>query len=359
MKILFSGGGTLGPVTPLLAIHDMIKVAYPKATYLWIGTPYGPERQLVEDQGIQFRTIAAGKLRRYVSFVNLLDPGRFLVGFMQSLWILSQERPAVCISAGGYVSVPLHWAAWLLRIPTWVHQQDVRVGLSNHLMAATATVVTTALKTHQGALPKDKTYWLGNPVRVEITTGDPAYAREIFDLRDGLPVVLAIGGGTGSKRINDLVAEALPHLAALTNIIHVSGSDRPQETLQDLSTQYDNYRVYPFLLRELKHAYAAADLIITRGGFGSLTEIATLQKPAIIIPKPGHQDENVRFLADVGAVVWLDQRVARGVQLAGLVKELLADSDRRRQMGERIGALLPRAKEKKIIEILDKIGQQP
>lgn len=355
MKILFSGGGTLGPVTPLLAIHDVIKVAYPKATYLWIGTSYGPERQLVEERGINFQSIAAGKLRRYVSFVNLLDPWRFLLGFMQSLWRLRQERPAVCISAGGYVSVPLHLAAWLWRIPTWVHQQDVRVGLSNRLMAALATIVTTALQTHQGKLPQNKTRWLGNPVRVEITTGDPAYAREIFDLRDNLPVVLVIGGGTGSKRVNDLVAESLPHLAELTNIIHVSGSDRPQETLQGLSAKYDNYRVYPFLSRELKHAYAAADLIIARGGFGSLTEIAALQKPAIIIPKPGHQDENVKFLADAEAVVWLDQRAASGVQLAGLVRELLADGERRRRMGEKIAALLPRAEEEKLLEILKRL----
>ena len=359
MKVLFSGGGTLGPVTPLLAIHDVIKVAYPKAEYIWVGTPYGPERQLVEERGIPFRTIAAGKLRRYVSFINLLDPMRFLIGFVQSLLLLRRERPTFCISAGGYVSVPLHFAAWLLGIPTWVHQQDVRVGLSNRLMAMIAAIVTTALQTHAGSLPKDKTQWLGNPVRAEIAAGDLEYAREIFDLRDDLPVVLAMGGGTGSKRINDLVAEALPQLAALTNIIHVSGADRPQEVLQGLSAQYDTYRVYPFLMRELKHAYAAADIVISRGGFGSLTEIAALQKPAIVIPKPGHQDENVEFLASAGAVVLLDQRTASGAELAGLIRELLADNERRRQLGEKMGALLPRAEEKKILEILARLCPTP
>ena len=354
MKILFSGGGTLGPVTPLLAIHDVIKTAYSKATYIWIGTPYGPERLLVEEKGIPFQTIASGKLRRYVSFVNLLDPLRFLVGFIQSLLLLRRERPTICISAGGYVSVPLHFAAWLFRIPTWVHQQDVRIGLSNRLMAMIATIVTTALQTHAGTLPKDKTQWLGNPVRAEIATGDLEYAREIFDLRDNLPVVLALGGGTGSKRVNDLVAEALPQLATLTNIIHVSGADRPQAVLQGLSARYDTYRVYPFLTKELKHAYAAADLIISRGGFGSLTEIAALQKPAIVIPKPGHQDENVEFLSAVGAVILLDQRTASGAALAGLVRELLADSERRRQLGERIFQLLPKAKETDILAILNR-----
>ena len=148
MKILFSGGGTLGPVTPLLAIHDMVTEAHPNATFFWLGNKLGPEKMTIEKFDIPFHTISSGKLRRYISFWNVIDIIRIIIGFFQSIKILWKEKPDVCISAGGFVSVPVHAAAWLLGIPTWVHQQDVVIGLANKLMAPSARVITTALEMH-------------------------------------------------------------------------------------------------------------------------------------------------------------------------------------------------------------------
>ena len=170
MKILFSGGGTLGPVTPLLAIQEMIKKEH-DAKFVWVGTKKGPEKALVQKEGIGFLSIYSGKLRRYLSFYNVIDIFKILIGFFQSLKIMWKEDPDLCISAGGYISVPVHWAAWLSGTSTWVHQQDVAIGLANRLMAPFAKIVTTALEENASGFSKKKTVWLGNPVRQEILRG--------------------------------------------------------------------------------------------------------------------------------------------------------------------------------------------
>jgi len=157
MKIIFSGGGTLGPVTPLLAIYDIVKTAHPEAQFLWVGTKRGPERELVEQKGIRFITLSSGKFRRYLSIWNITDIVRIIIGFFQSIEIIRKESPGLCVSAGGFISTPLHWAAWFLGVPTWIHQQDVKVGLSNKLMAPFAKVITTALSKNVADFSKKKT----------------------------------------------------------------------------------------------------------------------------------------------------------------------------------------------------------
>ena len=182
MKIVFSGGGTLGPVTPLLGIYEVLKDNYPTAKFLWVGTKSGPEGELVRKQGIYFVGLTTGKFRRYRSFLNIVDFFLAFFGFFASLVFLIRHRPSVCVSAGGFVSVPLHLAAWCLRIPTWIHQQDARVGLSNKLMAPLARLITTALEKNVRQFSKKKTVWLGNPVRADILTGDIIRSRERFSL---------------------------------------------------------------------------------------------------------------------------------------------------------------------------------
>ncbi|MBI5222011.1 MAG: UDP-N-acetylglucosamine--N-acetylmuramyl-(pentapeptide) pyrophosphoryl-undecaprenol N-acetylglucosamine transferase, partial [Candidatus Magasanikbacteria bacterium] len=287
MKIIFSGGGTLGPVTPLLAIQDIIKRNFPDAEFVWVGTKSGPEKELVEKAGIKFITIASGKLRRYISFWNIADIFRIFIGLFQSVKIIWRENPNFCISAGGFISVPVHWAAWLSGVPAWVHQQDVVVGLSNKLMAPFAAVITTTLAGNVRKFNKRKTFWLGNPVRREVLAGNRERAFQRFNLTAGLPVVFATGGGTGSMRVNQLIIRAVPELKGICQIIHLSGKERPQE-LVDRAVQHfsEFYQVHQFFSEAMADAYAVADLVISRGGFGTITEVAALSKPAILIPKP-------------------------------------------------------------------------
>ncbi|MBI4992998.1 MAG: UDP-N-acetylglucosamine--N-acetylmuramyl-(pentapeptide) pyrophosphoryl-undecaprenol N-acetylglucosamine transferase [Candidatus Magasanikbacteria bacterium] len=353
MKIILSGGGTLGPVTPLLAIQDIIKRNFPDTEFVWVGTKSGPEKELVEKRGIKFVTISSGKLRRYISIWNIADIFRIFIGLFQSIKIIWRENPNFCISAGGFISVPIHWAAWLLGVSSWIHQQDAVVGLSNKLMSPFAIVITTALAGNVKKFNKRKTFWLGNPVRREILAGSRERAFQRFNLKSGLPVVFATGGGTGSMRVNQLIIQAVPELKDACQIIHLSGKERPQD-LVDRAVQHfgEFYQVHQFFSEAMADAYVAADLVISRGGFGTISELAALAKPAILIPKPGHQEENVGFLAEAGAVVLVDERTADGNYLAKIIKELLSDSAHLKQMGEQLQKMLPVAREEDVVGVV-------
>lgn len=355
MKIIFSGGGTLGPVTPLLAIHDVIKQKYPAAQFIWIGTKRGPERQLVEEKGILFTTLNSGKFRRYLSVWNVIDIFRIVIGFFQSLYLIWQENPSLCISAGGFISVPLHWAAWFFGVPTWIHQQDVEVGLANSLMAPVATRVTTSLEKSLKNFSQKKTEWLGNPVREEILAGSREVGLKRFNLRADQPVLFATGGGTGSMRVNQLIIQAVQHLKGHCQVIHLSGKERPQELVDRAVHLFDYYQVYQFFTTEMKDAYAVADVVISRGGFGTITEIAAWGKPAILVPKPGHQEENVKFLADAGAVISVDERTADGNYLAKTIRELLQDKIKQKQLANQLRKMMPLAHPENILRVVEEL----
>lgn len=355
--IIFSGGGTLGPVTPLLAIHEtLIGVFEEGYEPHWFGTRKGVERALVAEYGIPYTKLTAGKLRRYMSFWNILDLAKLVIGFFQSVGLLLKYNPELCISAGGYVSVPLHWAAWFLGIPTWIHQQDVQVSLANRLMKVPASRITTVLEAQVPLFPKKKTSWLGNPIREEIISGSQARAAQLFNLTPGLPVVLVTGGGTGSQRLNHLIAEAVPALEGFCQIIHLTGKERSQEMAlraQNIFGKY--YHVQDFLTSEMKDVYAAATLVICRGGFGTLSELAALKKAAVVVPKPGHQEENVKFFADKGAIRFVDETRADGNFMARLIKELLANREERTELARNLHALLPPTEPERIAEIVEDI----
>lgn len=355
MRIVFSGGGTLGPVTPLLAMHEQIKKAHPKADFVWVGTKRGPERELVEQAGIRFVSMPSGKLRRYISLWNITDLFFIGLGFLKSLGFMIREQPDLCISAGGYVSVPLHWAGWLFGVPSWVHQQDVHVTLSNKLMAPVAKTITTALESSLSNFSKRKTAWLGNPVRNSVLSGTKTSARKRFGLNTKLPVVFATGGGTGSMRVNQLVVEASQHLRNIAQVIHLSGKERPHELTEHAAKQFDWYHHFQFFSEEMADAYAVADVVISRGGFGTLTELAALGKAAILIPKPGHQEENVALLADAGGAMLMKEGLSDGIKLAHEVKELLADTEKQKQLGSQLQKVLPLAKAEDVVAIVDSL----
>jgi len=368
MKIILSGGYTLGPVTPLLAIVETVKQKHPEAEFLWIGTKTGPEKVLIEKNNIKFASIASGKFRRYFSVWNFLDIFSFVKGFFQSLKIIWDFKPDICISAGGFVSVPVHLAGWIYGSATWVHQQDVGVGLANKIMAPFAKVITTALEYTppnsppiRGGLkrgwffPKKKTLWLGNPVRQDILQGNKERGYKLFNLKPGLPVVFATGGGTGSLKVNQLIVHAIQHLDGFCQVIHLSGKERPQELVERAVQHFDYYQVHQFFGEEMKDAYAAADLVISRAGMGTITEIAALGKPAILIPKPGHQEHNVEFLEKAGAVMNVDERTADGNYLAKTIKELLSNDIKRKQLSNQLQKTLPVAHPDDILEVVGKL----
>ena len=239
-KILLTGGGTGGSVAPLLAVaeelNNPINPPAPlckggKYEFLWLGTKYGPEKEMIastsfgagEKAGIKFRAISGGKWRRYFSLKNFSDLIKIKIGFWQSLWIMIKWRPDLVISAGSFISVPVVWAAWVLRVPILIHQQDVQPGLANKLMAPLAKVVTVTFEKSLNDYGK-KAVWLGNPTRRSLEIPNPKF--QIQNLNNNLPVVLIVGGGTGAEAINDLVWQSLGELTKFCQIIHITGKNK-------------------------------------------------------------------------------------------------------------------------------------
>jgi len=356
MKIILSGGGTLGPVVPLLAVYDAYKEAYPETEFIWVGTRKGPEREMIERRGIKYRAIFTAKWRRYFSLRNIHDLIKFIFIFFHSLFFLIKERPDILISAGGFVSVPVHFAGKILGIPSWVHQQDVRPGLANRLMSHVATKVTVVLNESLQYFPREKSEWIGNPVR-ELQFDDIAQAKMKMGIKDNEPVIFALGGGTGSFKLNKMVLEAMNHWPKSWHIIHLVGKERPADMAEKAEKFFENYKMYKFFDEEMKYAYAASDVIVCRAGFGTITELASLSKTAILLPiSDSHQLENALFLAQKNAVVLMNEIWDNGLKLSKTVQELVESKDRREKLGERLHSVLPIAKKEKIIALINEVA---
>ncbi len=351
MKIILSGGGTLGPVTPLLALRETILSHHPEAQFIWVGTKNGPERELVEKSGVHFYTVSAGKLRRYFSFLNFFDIFRIVAAFFQSLYLIWQEKPDLLISAGGFVSVPLHWAGALLGVPSWIHQQDVVPGLANKLMALVADKITVTFQNSLSSYPSRKTELLGNMAR-DLGSVPVAEAKRFFNINIDDPVIFVIGGGTGSLVLNQMVMEALPAWPKNWQVIHLVGKERPKELAERAQHVFANYHMFDFFTDEMKYAYAAADVVICRAGMGTLTELAALQKAAILLPKEGHQEDNAKYLENQGAAIVLYEKTDSGLKLAKLTEELIKNDIYRNQLGANIGRVLWVAKLNRIVQIV-------
>lgn len=341
MLIILTGGGTLGSVTPLLALREEIRDRGIPATFLWIGTWHGPERELVRKEGVEFIAIPSGKLRRYADWRNIAAPFLVLAGFAAAFVALYRARPAIIVSAGSFVSVPVAFAGALLRIPIVLYQSDKRLGLANRLASPLSARVLLAFAETAMSLPKEKRAVIGNPVRkkIESAASDPVLrekGRAYFHVPEGMPAVLVLGGSSGSRALNELVIAALPELVKFAQVIHVLGKwkDAP-------AGSSERYRACSFLHDELPLAYAAADIVISRAGMATIGELALLGKPAIFIPIPkSHQEENAAALAGRGAAVVLSQPLS-AEDFVKAVRELIAHPSRMQGIGSAIRSIFP------------------
>lgn len=346
-KILLSGGGTMGSVSPLLAVYSEIKNSRPEIEFLFVGTQSGPEKASVESYKIPYQSIASGKLRRYFDWRNFSDPFRIIQGFFQARRIIKQFRPDAVMVAGAYVGVPIAWAAKFSGVPVLVHQQDIETGLANKLMANAAKKITVSFDVSLHDFPPDKAILTGNPLRGEFYFCDQEKSRLFFNLNKEQPVILITGGGTGSKTINELVEKALPKIVKFAQVIHTTGSGK------SFSFESDNYHQYEFLSHEMPEALCAADLVVTRAGLSTLTELAICAKPAIIIPLyKTHQEFNAGYFQKHNAAVVLSEPGLNPELFAGAVRDLLLDKDKLNILSENIKKIMPSDGAKKVSEIL-------
>lgn len=319
MKIILSGGGTGGSVTPLISIYQAIKKIDPNVEFLWICPKNDPVAELPATLGIKIINIFSGKLRRYFSIWNFIDPLFIFIGYCQSKSIIKKFKPDWIISAGSFVSVPLVWAN-AGKAKVLIHQQDVIPGLANKLMAKKADLITVALEGSLKDFDSKKTKLVGNPIRQEIFSADLLAAKKIFDLEENTKTILVIGGSTGAAKLNELIIAAAPELVKFCQIIHITGGK--------VKNDFENrrYKPYDFLTHQLKDALAAADLVITRAGMGVLTEISGLKKPALIIPMPkSHQEANAYEFYKNNAAAMASELDLVPEKLVAKIRTLLKD----------------------------------
>jgi UDP-N-acetylglucosamine--N-acetylmuramyl-(pentapeptide) pyrophosphoryl-undecaprenol N-acetylglucosamine transferase len=329
-KIMLAGGGTGGSVTPLLGIAEELfldKSGSLDWEIVFVGTNYGPEKEMVasfssEVGPIRFIPIVSGKLRRYFSLANLLDILKITFACFVSVYLLAKEKPAVIISAGSFVAVPLIFVASLFNIPVLVHQSDVRPGLANRLCAPLARKVSVAFSQSLTDFPG--AVWTGNPVRrLAVSKVDQATWRQKYKLSAERPLVLVTGGGTGATAINNFISLAAPLLVNDCQIIHVTGKGKKIAGASGIS----NYQVFEFLPhREVLGLMELSDLIVSRCGLAFLTELSALGKAAILIPMPNsHQEDNAQVFATNSAAIVLHQVELSPEKLAEEIKQALSD----------------------------------
>jgi UDP-N-acetylglucosamine--N-acetylmuramyl-(pentapeptide) pyrophosphoryl-undecaprenol N-acetylglucosamine transferase len=238
----------------------------------------GLERKLVEDQGVEFHAIATGKLRRYASWQNFLDIFKVGVGCLQAFWLLWRKRPDVLFSKGGFVAVPVAWAAWILRIPVISHESDVTPGLANRLIKPVARKLLYTFPETSKYLSSNAEQ-VGTPIRPQLFAGDTSTARELcgFSKAD-LPTILVMGGSQGAQRINESLLAVLPWLVERAFVVHLTGAGK------SIGFTHPNYKSFEFVSSEMKDLYALADFVISRAGANSLFEVLALRKPMLLIP---------------------------------------------------------------------------
>lgn len=324
-RLVLTGGGTAGHVTPHLALIPHLEAEGYELHY--IGTADGIERELIPSH-IPYYPIAAGKLRRYFDWRNLTDPWRVLWGTAQAWRILRRVRPAAIFSKGGFVTVPVAIAGWMLGIPVLLHESDYSPGLANRISLHFAKRICLTFPESLQYVPKERAVVTGTPIRAELQRGSRVQGLDLCRFADNVPTLLVMGGSQGSQAINRVIREALPRLSQEYQIIHLCGRGNAEPSLDSR-----RYRQFEYASEELPHLLAAADYVVSRAGANSIFELCSLRKPNILVPlsrqaSRGDQILNARSFAKQGFSIVIEEEKLSVASLLDGLAELRANGDK-------------------------------
>jgi UDP-N-acetylglucosamine--N-acetylmuramyl-(pentapeptide) pyrophosphoryl-undecaprenol N-acetylglucosamine transferase len=277
-KIILTGGGTAGHVTPNLAlIPELIKEGW---EIHYIGTDDGIEKKLIPSDKVIYHSIKAGKLRRYLNVKNFTDPFRVLYGMGQAAGIIREIKPNIIFSKGGFVSVPVAIGGWMNRIPVIIHESDITPGLANRIASPFALKICTNFSELADKYSNKKWIYTGTPIRKEIFNGRLETGLNICGFSKDKPVIMVMGGSLGSRNLNKLIREILPELLKDFQVVHICGKGN----LDEKSTGIKGYKQFEYISDEQPHIFKMASIIISRAGANSIFEILILKIPNILIP---------------------------------------------------------------------------
>lgn len=320
-RIILTGGGTAGHVTPNIALLPRLKELGYDIQY--IGSYTGIEKELIEPLGIPYHGISSGKLRRYFSVQNFTDPFRVLKGFREAHKLIRQLKPDVIFSKGGFVSVPVVLAGKRCKVPVIIHESDMTPGLANKIAIPSAAKVCCNFPETLKSLPEGKAVLTGSPIRQELLSGNKIAAMDMCHFTSDKPVILVIGGSLGAVAVNNAVREALPELLKDFQIIHLCGKGKMDESLKDV----EGYCQFEYIKNELRNLFALADIVISRAGANAICELLALHKPNLLIPlsanaSRGDQILNARSFERQGFSLVLEEEQLTKETLLNAVKTL-------------------------------------
>ncbi|MCI8529044.1 MAG: undecaprenyldiphospho-muramoylpentapeptide beta-N-acetylglucosaminyltransferase [Lachnospiraceae bacterium] len=315
-KIILTGGGSAGHVTPNIALLPSLKEAGYDVAY--VGSYDGIEKKLISDFDIPYVGISTGKFRRYLDLKNFTDPFRVIKGYGEAKKFLKSFQPDVIFSKGGFVSVPVVRAASSLKIPCIIHESDMTPGLANKMCIPVAQKVCCNFPETLKQLPHSKAILTGSPIRSELAQGNKLAGLTMCGFSANAPVIMVIGGSLGAANVNKAVRDALPKLLTDFQVVHLCGKDK----IDNLLLNTAGYKQFEYVKAELKDLFAMADLVISRAGANAICELLALKKPNILIPLPASSSRGDQIL---NARSFEAQGFSMVIQEDDLTTEMLVD----------------------------------
>jgi UDP-N-acetylglucosamine--N-acetylmuramyl-(pentapeptide) pyrophosphoryl-undecaprenol N-acetylglucosamine transferase len=353
-RIILTGGGTAGHVTPNIALIPELKKAGYDIQY--IGSYDGMERKLIEDLGIPYHGISSGKLRRYLDIKNFSDPFKVIKGYREASKLIKQLKPDVIFSKGGFVTVPVVIAAKRKKVPAIIHESDMTPGLANRLCIPSATKVCANFPETLSKLPADKAVLTGSPIRKELFSGNKLKGLDFCGFTQNKPVVLIVGGSLGSAVVNEAVRNVLDTLLEKYQVIHLCGKDKVDQNLIGKK----GYVQYEYIKEELSDLLACADVVISRAGANAICELIALKKPNILIPLSAAQSRGDQIL---NAASFKKQGFSYVLQEEELTKDTLLKAvetvfEKRKDYMERMSESKLNDSIKTIVDLIESIAKK-